>query len=163
MYTDIVLMEKTEAIENFAKYLGYDKIFFEEDFKKLSIAFGSTIDKNRILIEKKIINLLINPHLDSKKDRLNERVTGLNQVLLKLAKQNHISIGLTLDQFSSRESLGRITSIIKLCRKYKVNLYVFSLAKSKYQLKSVSDIISLLKISGFTPGEAKLALTYSKS
>lgn len=161
MYSDIILMEKSEFIENFTKSLGYDKIFFRDDLKKLKIEFGSTIDKNRILIENKRINLLINPHLNSKKDKLNERQTGLNQVLLTFAKNNNISIGLTLDQFSIKEALGKITSIIKLCRKYKVNLYVFSLAKSKYELKGVSDIISLLKISGFTPGEAKLALTYN--
>lgn len=158
MFADLVLMEKEEQIEKFTGSLGFNKIFFKEDFKKLKIEYGDTIDNNRRLIESRKIKILLNPHAKSTKDKLKERNTGLNQVILELAKKNKVMIALSLDQFSSPESLGRIISIIKLCRKYKIKICVFSLAKSKYEIKSVYDIISLLKISGMTPGEAKLAL-----
>lgn len=158
MYIDLILMEKTDYLENIAKSLGFNRIFFKEDFKKFKIEKGANINKNRELIEHKRIKILLNPQDNNFKDTLKERSIGLNHVILELARKNKIMIGLSLDQFSNIESLGRIMTIISLCRKYKVKLCVFSLAKNQYELKSAHDIISLLKISGMAPGEAKTAL-----
>lgn len=158
MYIDLILMDKTENLEKIAKSLGFDKLFFKEDFKKLRIEKATTINKNRELIESKKIKILLNPQDNNSKDTLKERAIGLNQVILEIARKNKIMIGLSLDQFSNIESLGRIITIIQLCKKYKVKICIFSLAKNQYELKSAHDIISLLKIAGIAPGEAKTAL-----
>ena len=158
MYTDLILMDKTADLEALAKSLSFSRIFFKDDFKKLKIEKAININKNRELIEYKRIRILLNPQDNNSKDTLKEKSIGLNHIILELARKNKIMIGLSLDQFSNIQSLGRITAIIQLCRKYKVKICVFSLAKAQHELKSAYDIISLLKITGMTPGEAKTAL-----
>ena len=49
---------------------------------------------------------------------------------------------------------------IKLCRKYKVKLFFFSFANSKYEMVSRIDFISLLKVLGMNGKEAKTALSF---
>ena len=48
----------------------------------------------------------------------------------------------------------------KLLRKYKVKCAIASFAREKYDLRNSSDIISLGKVMGMTPKEAKDSLNY---
>jgi len=160
MYADVVLMRKNEYVEKLARHLGFGRVFFLEDFKNLKIEKGKDINYNRRLIESRKINVLLNPQDYEKEDSIKQRKIGVNHILLKLANKNKVLIGLSLDQFSDVMKLGRIIELIKLCRKYKVKIAVFSLAKTRYGLSGANDIISLLKICGMTPGDAKKALEY---
>jgi len=52
----------------------------------------------------------------------------------------------------------RIMQNIVLCRKYKTNVVFFTFARNKYEMKGCQDLLSFLRVIGFTPGEAKNAL-----
>src|SRR3989344_3036499 len=52
---------------------------------------------------------------------------------------------------------GRVKQNIKLCRKYKVKILFFTFAKSKYELKGLQDLLSLLRVLGMNGIEAKSA------
>ena len=58
---------------------------------------------NRTLLETRKINILLNPELYAKKDRLYERDSGLNHILCKIAKENNIAIATDLKILIQKE------------------------------------------------------------
>jgi len=99
----------------------------------------------------------LNPHIGEQKDHLHFRRGGLNQVICKLLKEKNISIGFTFDHMHTPIEIGRIKQDIKLCRKYKVKIKVFTLAKNKYEMRNLNDLISFCKTLGMNSEEAKKA------
>lgn len=99
-------------------------------------------------------------------DMMHERVSGLNQVLCKLAA------GKTRVYFSFRNILatqgmqrarllGRIMQNIMLCRKYNVQIGIASFAINPYEMRSPYDLKSYFIQLKMTPEEAKDAFTLS--
>ncbi|MBL7058921.1 hypothetical protein ISS08_00500 [Candidatus Pacearchaeota archaeon] len=87
-------------------------------------------DLNRKILEKeKIAFLLLNQK--NRKDFAKQRNSGLNQVLIKIAKKNGTSIAINLEEIiksNSKEKakiISRIIQNIKLCNKYHVQMKFF--------------------------------------
>ncbi len=157
IYCDLVNMEYSKDIELFSKTLNFNKIFFKEDIKKLGIEIELDYEKKRKLIEENKIKILLNPHLINIKDNLHYRSSGLDQVLCKIMNKNEISLGITLNALNNYIEIGRVMQNIRLCRKYKVKILVFSFAENKYDIKSRIDIESLLKTLGMDGKQIKEA------
>ncbi len=158
MYCDIVLMDGNAEIVNFARRLGFSKIIFKEDFAKLGIIEARDYSYNRNLIETKKVKVLVNPQVNTLKDRLHYRSSGLDQILCTLANKNNIAIGFSFNTLDNPVLIGRLKQNIRLCRKYKVKMLFFYFAENKYRLRSVNDLLSLLRVLGMTGKEAKIAL-----
>ncbi|MBI2672841.1 hypothetical protein HYX19_01135 [Candidatus Woesearchaeota archaeon] len=113
------------------------------------------------------MDILLSPEKGVKEDFLNARNSGLNQVLLGLAKKNHISIGINFNEILKSRGveraklLGRIAQNIALCRKYHVEIVLGSFASDEFEMRAPKDLISFLITIGMHPKEAKEALIYS--
>ncbi|MFH1592308.1 MAG: RNase P subunit p30 family protein [Candidatus Woesearchaeota archaeon] len=142
---------------------GFSNFFSFKDFK---IVIGGDDGKNRKAVENKNVDILMGLENKSERDFMHSRNSGLNQVLCNLAKKNGVGIGFCFrDVLKSKNRgliLGRMMQNVKLCRKYKVKMMVFSGAKDENELKSARDIMSFGIVLGMTAGEAKKALSLEK-
>jgi len=153
---DAVLMDRNKELEDFGKRLGFSKILFNEDIKSLNIVKAKSDEFNRKALSTRKTDILLNPHLN-RQDKL-ERNSGLNNVLCKLANKNEVFIGFSLHYIKDEGDLGRIMQAIVLCRKYKVGIVFFTLAKNKYEMRGCQDLLAYLRVIGFGPGETNNAL-----
>jgi len=158
MIVDVIDMKKDIIIEEFGNGLGFDKIIF--GLKSFKILNGGDELKVRNAIESGKYDLLLNPHLVSSRDHLHFRRGGLNQVICKLLAQKKIKVSFSLDAMKDPVALGRIEHDIKLCKKFKVDVVVFSLAKNKYEMRGYKDLVSFCKIIGMTGSMAKKAFDW---
>jgi RNase P/RNase MRP subunit p30 len=140
---DITLFEQNiEIKEKIPNHLNREKI----------IIIRSTNDLvNRKALESKHIDILLDPHIGKRKDFIHHRNAGLNQVLLKFAKQNKIAIGFSfqsvLESKKRAKLIGRMMQNIKLCRKYKIPMVIGSFSAKENQ-RNFKDIQSFFKILG---------------
>lgn len=116
-----------------------EQVFIQEDiFEKARkqinynkgkiIIFSSNDDElNRKILEKERINVLL-LNQKRKKDFQKQRNSGLNGVLVKIAKKKNILIGINVDELinsnekEKSEILARIEQNIKICNKNKVKM-----------------------------------------
>lgn len=121
--------------------------------KNKEIIFTSDNDNlNRKILEKEKISILL-LNQTNRKDRMKQRDSGLNQVLVKIAKKNKISIGINFDEIIEStenkkiEILTRVKQNIKLCNKNKVNMKFITTKeknkKSPHDLKSLGLILGM--------------------
>lgn len=123
-------------------------------FKEI-IVLGMNDEINRACLEHKKTTALLSPEYDRKKDFINYRNSGLNQVLCKIARDNKKTIIesfssiLDADKKNKAIILGRMLQNARLCKKYKVN-FMFSniidnLDKliSGYEIKDFSKVFIL--------------------
>ena len=107
------------------------------------------------------VDILIDPHLGERKDNYHQRNSGLNQVLLNLAKENKVAIGFSfkiiLNDKNRPTNLGRIIQNIKLCRKYKVKMVII-----EYENRNETDVQALFKVLGMTGKEIQNSQTYDQ-
>lgn len=112
---------------------------------------------NRKIIENKDVGMLLSPESNNRKDKLKQRDSGLNEVLAKLAKENCIEIGMTLEDITKKEKkekaiiLSRIIQNIMLCKKTGAKIKLIG----KYDKK---DAFSLLLTLGASTQQAKMAV-----
>jgi len=98
------------------------------------------------------------------KDTLHQRVSGLNQIMCKIAKAKGTMIAFNLQTIISLKGmkraliLGRIAQNIKLCRKYKNDVIIASFAKEPLEMRTPHDLQALFYTIGMTQGEAKKAM-----
>lgn len=122
------------------------------------------INKNRKFIESKNVDILYAVDNGAINDFLHSRNSGLNQVLLAIAKKNKVKIGFDFNRIlrnKGRERaliLGRMMQNVKLCRKYKVKMILLNNAKNKYEERSVDLLKNFGLIIGMTGEEAKGAI-----
>lgn len=153
MFTDIVLFNKNKEVEDLEKQLGFTKILFKEDIKIFNISEGGDYEKNRKILENKRTDILLNPESS-------RNTSDINHILCKLAHDNEIIVAFSLTKLKNENIFKKIVADIKLFRKYKVKCAIASFAKEKYDLRNSSDIISLSRIMGMTPKEAKDSLIH---
>ena len=158
MAYDVVLIQKSTDVELFARKLGFTKIIFQNEMKNLKILYIPDYNKKRQAVERKQVNILLNPHLITSKDSLHYRRSGLDQVLCSMMHNNNIAMAFTFDSMNNHIEIGRVMQNITLCRKYKVKVLFFTFAKNMYELRARLDIIAFLETLGMTPSEAKFAL-----
>ncbi|MAG19933.1 hypothetical protein CL618_00685 [archaeon] len=145
--------------KGYGKKLGFKKVYF----KDLKIEDGER--KN---FENKNVDVITGLEKEKRADHMKYRSSGLNHILCKIAKENKISIGFSFnDVLKSKgmlrgQILGRMMQNVRICRKYKVKMIVFSFAENKKEMRDVKDLISFGRVIGMTPGEAKRALEFKK-
>ena len=81
-------------------------------------------------------------------------------MICRLAHENNVAIGVSLNSLYGPFLLGRFKQNIKLCRKYKVKILFFTFAKNKYELRGKEDMLGFLRAMGMTGKEAKSALNW---
>jgi RNase P/RNase MRP subunit p30 len=107
---------------------------------------------DREIIERSKANLIFSLEEKGGRDFIHHRSSGLDHVLCKLARENGISIGFSINSIFKSENrhliMGRITQNIKLCSKYEVKTLIASFAQNPFEMRSALDIKSLFVILG---------------
>lgn len=119
--------------------------------ENIFVAIKSDIN-DREIIEGSKADIIFSFENDTKRDFIHQRASGLNHILCRLAKENDVIIGFSLNSILNTEKkgviLGRIMQNIKLCRKFKVKTIMASFAESPFEMRSVHDIKSLFELLG---------------
>jgi len=151
---------------SFVKQLGFQEFM---SASRLRIIVGGDEDRNLKAVKNGNVDILMSPELMKGKDNLHWRNSGLNQVMLSLAKKNNVAIGFALQSVlqtggvKRAQSIGRMMQNVGLCRKYKVKMVLCSFAKDIFGLRSASDMQSFGRVIGMTPTEAKEALQFRRT
>jgi len=118
---------------------------------KQPVLFVSKDDNlSRKMLEKTPIDILVILQ-SGRKDFQKQRNSGLNQVLVKIAKKNNIQIGICLDEIISSKGqaksdiLARVIQNINLCKKAKVQMQFCSCEhiRSLYDRKSLGLVLGM--------------------
>lgn len=118
--------------------------------KDKEIIFSSEDDElNRKILEKESINILL-LNQAKRKDFQKQRNSGLNHVLAKIAKKNHVKIGINIDEIidskNKSEILARVKQNIRICNKNKLKMIFISTKKyqrNQHDLKSLGLILKM--------------------
>ncbi len=113
---------------------------------------NSSEDANRAIFESKRVNLVINISSSSGTDHTHYRRSGVNQVLVKLAKENNIAYAVDFSHvLNSRNRpvlLGREMQNIRVFKKYKVPVEIYSLASLPDDMRNLNDLGAFLRVLG---------------
>jgi RNase P/RNase MRP subunit p30 len=119
--------------------------------KKIFTAIKSS-DIDRQIIEGSKADMVFSFEESTRKDFIHQRASGLNHILCKLARENNVIIGFSVNSILNAENkhiiLGRITQNIQICKKFKVKNIIASFARNPFEMRSVHDLISLFEIIG---------------
>lgn len=153
-----------DAHHSWVRRLGFHQFL---PYKHLHVVLGGDEEKNLKAVKDRSVDVLF-PESAKGKDSLHWRRSGLNQVLLRLAKKNRVAIGFSLcavlDHKGEKRGLvlGRMMQNVFLCRKYEVGMVLCSFAHDLWGLRSASDLASFGRVIGMTPGEVKNALHFER-
>ena len=135
-------------------------------FKDLKIVESVDEDKVMKAVSNLNVDIVTGVENGNKKDKMSSRNSGLNQVICKEASENKVAIGfdfnLVLNVDDKQKIIGRMMQNVKLCRKYKVKMVLFSGAKNKFEMRSAKDLIAFGRVLGMTGSEVKKALNFEK-
>lgn len=135
-----------------------------KDFKIGVIAYENQY--NRRVIETMKIDYLIGVEKENKKDTLKQRDSGLNHVIVKLAKKKDISIVINLNEiikinsFEKAIILSRIIQNIKVCRKAGCEIKIASFARNKEELINKKEREVFLFALGASSQQVKKACVF---
>ncbi|MDP7141346.1 MAG: RNase P subunit p30 family protein [Candidatus Woesearchaeota archaeon] len=122
--------------------------------KKLSeFVFVKSSDKDRAVMENNKNLFLFGLEKAARHDFIHHRA-GLNQVLCKIAYKNKIKICIPFSDVLNSEDveraniLGRMLQNIRICRKYKVEVFVGSFASEPFDMRTVHDLTAFGKVLG---------------
>jgi len=122
-----------------------------------NVVVGGNEIINRKALETRNVNLLLDPEPDEE-DFMHFRNSGLNQVLVKLAKKNDVGIGFSINNLQKNENkidlLGKIMQNIMLCNKYKVKVYIVEFINNEEH--NIDDLKALGLILGISPGKVNI-------
>ena len=111
--------------------------------------------------ENPTINLIFNLEKSPRSDFVHQRDSGFNHILAKICRDKNKIIGfnfnliLNSDKKERARILGRMMQNVKLCRKYKVKIYIGSFARDPHELRSFFELRSFGACIGMNPGEIK--------
>lgn len=141
--------------------LGFSRIYYLKDFNSVE---AKDEEKARKAISDRRIDFVYNLEDNKKKDKFNTRSSGLNQVFCKLARENNVGVGfnfnLVLNSDNINMTIGRMKQNVKLCRKFKVNMVLFSGAKNRFEMRAAKDMMAFGMSIGMTGSEVKKALDF---
>ncbi len=133
----------------------------------LVVILGSPL--NREVISNRKVDILVSPHSGiGRKDYLNSRNSGLNEILCKIARKNEVAVGLSFSEVLNSKGvdraliIGRMMQNIVLCRKFKVQMVLASFASNESEMRAPKDLLSFGIVLGMNPGEAKKALSVTE-
>ncbi len=134
----------------------FDSIPTHFQREKIIVVQGRDDEKNREAVSSKNVDILLDPHVGKRHDKLYQRDSGLNPVLCKLAKQNHVAIGFSfsavLHAVDRTRLLGRMMQNIRLCQKYKVPMVIGSFASDIWDQRNEKDLQAFFRCLGMKDG-----------
>lgn len=180
MTWDIVFPRNNEKeyIE-LAQKLGYSGLVFcytkdpvpvlKTDFPHKSILLGrsgvlrvvASTETIRGVIERKHADLIYNFEVNTRKDYIHHRASGMNHVIAELLRKKEIVLGVAFstllhaDPYKRGVLMGRIQQNVQLCRKYKVPIVVASFATRPLEMRSPHDLEIIGTKLGMHPQEVK--------
>mgnify|MGYP006294693041 CR=1 FL=1 len=144
-------MEKKKKAKN------YKEIKKKINKVEKPIVLGRDIRLNRKILENEKVNTLVLQHRP-KGDKLKQRVSGLNEVLSKIAKENSITLAISLEELKKVKGkeerariLARMKQNIELIKKYKNE---FRLMDYRNKKQAFSFLLTL----GLPTSQAKKAI-----
>ena len=150
---------------SWVKQLGFHEFLH---YKNLHIILGWNEEKCLQILKRGKIDLLLCMETPGGKDPLHWRKSGLNHLLLTLARQHDTAVGFCLSNILEQKGvkrsqlLGRMMQNVRWCRTYKVRMVLCTFAQDIFGLRSASDLESFGRVIGMTPAEAKKALQFQK-
>lgn len=127
------------------------------------IVFGDVSKKDIMdVIQDKKIDIIFGFEDIKGRDRFNQRSSGLDPVLCKLASQRKkiycVDFGriLVLDKRKRTVAFGRLKQNIMLCRKYKIEIAIASFATTPLKMRNPSDMSGILAVLGHDSGKRPL-------
>lgn len=109
-------------------------------------------DKDIEIMEGSLASLIFSFEENQRRDFIHQRASGLNHILCSLARKNNITLGFSftsiLNAKDRHEILGRIMQNLRICKQFKVKTAIASFAKDPYEMRSMHDLASLLKLLG---------------
>ncbi len=119
-------------------------------------------DKNHDNLEKRDFDVIFDLEMNPMKDTMHFRSSGLNQVLCNIAAKKKKIVGINfrniIDAENKPKIIGRIMQNIKLCKKYKTQMVIFSGAKKALQMKGYHDLTSFMVVFGMKEEGTKKVL-----
>ncbi|MEM4703317.1 MAG: hypothetical protein QXP53_02440 [Candidatus Pacearchaeota archaeon] len=116
------------------------------------LVLGLNDEINRAALKHKKVFGLVAPEFNRKEDFLNQRNSGLNHVLCKIAKETRKMIIFRFSDILNKKDreravlLGRIMQNLKLCRKYKVSCLLINFSSSIQNIFHVKQLKIFEKI-----------------
>ncbi len=104
---------------------------------------------NRKILENKNVDIFLGLEIHNRKSKLNQRDSGLNEVLCRLAKKNDIKIGIDFEKIIKLSSiekakiLSRIMQNVYLSKKMGAQLIIYP--KNKYKKQDVMGLFLSLR------------------
>ncbi|MEM4152575.1 MAG: hypothetical protein QXK80_00420 [Candidatus Pacearchaeota archaeon] len=142
---DLILIN-TDNLENMRRMIDKAANYFRV------LVLGTNDKINRAALSHKKVIALVSPEYERKKDYVDYRNSGLNQVLCKIAQNGDKFIIERLSDFFGKNKkekallLGRIMQNFKLCKKYKVKFILSIFAKEENKLKSCNELKNFERI-----------------
>jgi len=114
--------------------------------KKIAV---KAIDENfnRRVIETLDLDYLVSPEINSERDNLKQRSSGLNHVLAKKMAKKKISVLISLKELEKVDKehkaflIARIIQNVKLCRKANCAIKIASLSERKFFSKKQRELV----------------------
>ncbi len=134
---------------------------------ELILVHGGDLEVNRIAVETPEVDILLHPELKDPNQE-SRQDSGLDQVMIKLAKKNNVAIEFGLNDviYSYKKTRASVLKNLlynaKLVRKYKVPFILTSGSWSPWNLRAASDLLSFGKYLGFQDPEIKKAFSGEK-
>ncbi len=102
---------------------------------------------------------LVDLELDSRRDNLHHRSSGLDTTSAGLCARHGTLVAVNIANLRARDPviIGRVMQNIALCRQHHAPMCVVSFAQHENELPHEQDVRSLLISLGMSPGEAKAA------
>lgn len=132
------------------------KLLNKEQSPKIILAQDDIF--NRKILEYGKFDILLSIEKGSRKNKIRQEDSGLNQVLAKIASKNRIAIGLDLKEISNLEKkekserLSKIIQNIKICRKSKTKIAIKN--------SNLNEKKSLLTTLGASSNQIKEAIVF---
>lgn len=177
MATDIIFPDNNEKeFIEMAERLGYKQLVFlyENEIPKLNATAKIDIiqkkaksfaveadDMARAYLESGNVRIVYNFELGQKRDFMHHRASGLNHILCTIARDKKKTIGFAFSTIlnshgtAQAQLIGRVMQNIRLCRKFRVRMFIGSFAKSPYEMRAPRDLGAFFQAIGMTGKEVK--------
>jgi RNase P/RNase MRP subunit p30 len=123
--------------------------------------FTISNNSDRSTFENPRVNLIFNLEKNPLGDRIHQRTSNFNHVLAKICRDRdkfiafNFNLVLNADKKEKNRLLGRMMQNVRICRKYKVKMYIGSFATEPFELRSFYELRSFGVSIGMNPGEIK--------
>ena len=165
---DIIFADKNEKeFSKIASMLGIE-LKFAKKVKNLYKVDDLVISNNgsRTNFESKQIKMFFDLENHNERDFIHQRNSGLNQILANIAHDKEKIIGFNFSTILNAEPekraqiFGRMRQNVKLCRKYKVKMFIGSFALEPFELRGEYELKAFGSMIGMNPKEVKESLSF---